>query len=278
MKILIEAAAKTDVGLVRKNNEDNFGYDLNAGIFVVCDGMGGHAAGEMASRIAVSTVLEHFAARESNNQKVVGRRITEVSLRANRLAAAILFANQEVRVGSFQNPQWAGMGSTVVAVHVVDDEFSVGHVGDSRAYLVREGTIHQLTTDHSLIAEQVRRGLLTSEEAEHSKMQNVIVRALGADESVEPDLEDHQFQDKDVLLLCSDGLSRYVSHASIAEMCGREDSLDSACDDLIAAAKGGGSDDNITCLLLRARQQSWRDRVIGRLASGGTPQVHTSWA
>jgi protein phosphatase len=277
MKILLEAAAKTDVGVVRKNNEDNFGYDLNAGIFVVCDGMGGHAAGEMASRIAVSTVLKQFAGHEGNNEKVVGRPIAEVSARANRLASSILFANQAVRDGSSQNPAWAGMGSTIVAVQAGDGEFSVAHVGDSRAYLIREGTIHQLTSDHSLLAEQVRRGLMTSEEAEHSKLQNVIIRALGADEGVEPDLVDHQFQDGDVLLLCSDGLSRYVLETSLVEMCGTAN-LESACDGLIEAAKAGGSDDNITCLLLRATQHSWRDRLIGRLGTSGAHQAQTSWA
>ena len=170
------------------------------------------------------------------------------------------------------------MGSTIVAVLTEGNRFSIGHVGDSRAYLVRGGAIHQLTTDHSLVMEQLRRGLITMEEAEHSKVQNVIMRALGAEESVEPDLEDHEFLSGDVLLLCSDGLSRYVVENSIAEVIGRVDSLDTACDELIALAKAGGSDDNITCLLLRALEQPWHGRLVDRLSSSNSGETQNSWS
>ena len=279
MKTLIQAAGRTDVGVVRKNNEDNFGYDIAAGIFVVCDGMGGHAAGETASRIAVSSVLEQFGKRRHNDgAEVLGRSIQDVSQRANNLANAIHLANQAIRDTSSQNPQLSGMGSTIVAVLSEGNRFSIGHVGDSRAYLVRQGAIHQLTTDHSLVMEQVRRGLITMEEAEHSKVQNVIMRALGVEESVEPDLEDHEFLPGDVLLLCSDGLSRYVMENSITEVIGRVGDLDTACDELIALAKAGGSDDNITCLLLRAAEQSWQGRLVDRLSSSNSGEAHKSWS
>lgn len=279
MKTILQAAAKTDVGLVRTNNEDNFGYDLHAGIFVVCDGMGGHAAGERASRIAVGAVLDHFGNQQRHGVATVfGRGIHEVSQRANNLANAIHLANQSIRDSSSHNPQWSGMGSTIVAVLSEGNHFSIGHVGDSRAYLVRDGAVHQLTTDHSLVMEQVRRGLITMDEAEHSKMQNVIVRALGAEESVEPDLEDHEFVPGDVLLLCSDGLSRYVKDESMVEVIGRTGSLDAACDELIALAKTGGSDDNITCLLVRASEQSWQGRLRERLSSSNSGEVHYSWS
>jgi serine/threonine protein phosphatase PrpC len=129
--------------------------------------------------------------------------------------------------------------------------FSVANVGDSRVYLIRKADVTQLTSDHSLVMEQVRRGLITLEEAEHSKMQNVIVRALGTDDSVEPDLTDHELNSDDVLLLCSDGMSRYVKPERMAEAVNQE-SLVQACADLIESAKTGGSDDNITCLLIRA--------------------------
>jgi len=122
----------------------------------------------------------------------------------------------------------------------------------------------QLTNDHSLVMEQVRRGLMTLEEAEHSSMQNVIVRALGTDDTVEPDLADHEFNIDDVLLLCSDGMSRYVKDEKMAEAVNQE-SLEKACTDLIEAAKSGGSDDNITCLMLRAMHPSWKDRLFGRV-------------
>jgi len=279
MKTFIEAAAKTDVGVVRTNNEDNFGYDVSAGIFVVCDGMGGHAAGEMASRIAVSTVLARFGKQlQSDGGSLLGSSIGEVSLRANHLAHAIHLANQAIRDACAHNPQWAGMGSTIIAVLVEGSQFSLGHVGDSRCYLVRDGALHQLTSDHSLVGEQVRRGLITEEEAEHSKMQNVILRALGADDSVDPDLVDHEFASGDVLLLCSDGLSRYIADGAVVEVISRAGSLGSACEDLIDLAKAGGSDDNITCLLVRFAPQSWGQRLMGRVATGVAGGARNSWS
>jgi serine/threonine protein phosphatase PrpC len=167
------------------------------------------------------------------------------------------------------------MGSTIVAVRAEGNLFSIANVGDSRIYLVREGAIQQLTSDHSLVMEQVRRGLMTLEEAENSKMQNVIVRALGSEESVEPDLEDHEFAPGDVLLLCSDGMSRYVTDSSIVEVIGRNADLDQSCEELIQLAKSAGSDDNITCLLVRAAEQTWQGRLFGRLTSGNSQQSST---
>ena len=264
MKTVLQAAGKTDVGLVRTNNEDNLGYDVNLGIFVVCDGMGGQVAGEKASRIAVSTVIDYFHhVHRTPSTWVVSQRFTAVSYAANQLANAIRLANQAIRDASCRNPQWAGMGCTIVALICRNNTFSIGHVGDSRIYLIRGDSIFQLTSDHSLVMEQVRRGLMTTDEAEHSKMQNVIVRALGAEESVEPDLQDHEFLAGDVLLLCSDGLSRYVEERDLHETICRAESLENACDLLIERAKVGASDDNITCLLVRAVEQSWYGRLFG---------------
>ncbi len=262
MSFLIQAAGNTDIGLVRKNNEDNFGYDLRDGIFVVCDGMGGQQAGELASKIAVDTVLDYF--RQNRNVAPVGAaRFEGVSARAVTLASAIQLANQVIHESGAKDLQHAGMGSTIVAVAVEGDLFSIANVGDSRIYLIRNNDVVQLTNDHSLVMEQVRRGIMTLEEAEHSKMQNVIVRALGTDDSVEPDLADHEFHSDDVLLLCSDGMSRYVKNEKLAEAV-NQGSLEQACSDLIEAAKSGGSDDNITCLLVRALHPSWKDRLFGR--------------
>lgn len=280
MALAIQAAAKTDVGLVRANNEDNFGYDIGLGIFVVCDGMGGQAAGEIASKIAVDTVLKHFRhGPHQDRVQVVGRGFGEVSERANQLANAIHLANQAMHQSVARNPNRSGMGSTIVAVYVQGSQFSIAHVGDSRIYLVRGEVIQQLTSDHSLVMEQVRRGMITMEQAETSKMQNVILKALGSEESVEPDLADHELTVGDVLLLCSDGLSRYAKEDSMAKAISSASSLERACDDLIALAKTGGSDDNITCMLLRAVQQSRRGLVIGWLTAGSRGSERSfSWA
>lgn len=273
MSFILQAAGRTDIGLVRKNNEDNFGYDLRHGIFVVCDGMGGQQAGEVASKIAVDTVLDYFRKRP-NGAPVAGSSFEGVSERAANLGAAIQLANQMIHESAARDVNVSGMGSTIVAVVVEGNLFSVANVGDSRIYLVRHHEVAQLTHDHSLVMEQVRRGLMTLEEAEHSKMQNVIVRALGAEDTVEPDLADHEFHPGDVLLLCSDGLSRYVKEEKLAELANQE-SLEQACIDLIEAAKTGGSDDNITCLLVRAAPPSWKDRIIGRLSTQSTTKSST---
>jgi protein phosphatase len=276
MNLVVQAAGKTDIGVVRANNEDNFGFDVRAGVFIVCDGMGGQAAGELASKIAVDTVLGYF--RHDTRRAVspvLGRTFDGVSERATALANAIQLANQAIQTAGAHNAEHAGMGSTIVAVRAEGNLFSTANVGDSRIYLVREGGIQQLTRDHSLVMEQVRRGLMTMEEAENSKMQNVIVRALGSEDSVEPDLEDHEFSPGDVLLLCSDGMSRYVKEGTMVEVIGRNAALEQSCEELIQAAKGGGSDDNITCLLLRVVEQTWHGRLLGRLSSGNSRQSST---
>jgi len=267
MRLSIQVEGKSDVGIVRTNNEDNFGFDTASGIFVVCDGMGGMAAGERASKIAVDCVLDYFNHKQPGAQGVMGRLFEGVSHRANALGQAIQLANQLILQEAGQNPEFKGMGSTIVVVAVEDDQFSVAHVGDSRAYILREGALQLLTNDHSLVMEQVRRGLLTREDAEKSTDQNVILRSLGAEDSVDPDLADHAFQPGDVLLLCSDGLSHFVKDAVLAPILLDSTSLEDACSKLIAAAKSAGSNDNITCLLLRADELSWGSRLFGRLAS-----------
>jgi protein phosphatase len=277
MKLTTHAAGKTDVGLVRKNNEDNFGYDTRSGIFVVCDGMGGQAAGELASKIAVDTVLGYVHQEASHNgPEVLGHSFAEVSERANALANAVQLANKAIRDAAAQDAGHAGMGCTLVAARVEENLFSIAHVGDSRIYLVRQGAIQQLTTDHSLVMEQVRRGLITLEEAEHGDMQNVIVRALGSEDSVEPDLADLTLEDNDTLLLCSDGLSRYVKDSAMLEVISCVENLEDVCEGLIEAAKSGGSDDNITCLLVRAVEQSWSGRLFGRISGRSDNSTQSS--
>src|SRR5436305_565031 len=188
MALALEVAGKTDVGCVRTNNEDNFGYDTRYGIFVVCDGMGGQAAGEVASKMGVDSMLNYF---RDNGAPAPVHKFDGVSERANALGNAITLANRAVYQASHEGEREnRGMGSTIVSLLVKDNFLSVGHVGDSRAYLVRNGAIQMLTNDHSLVMEQVRRGLMTAQEAERSEIQNIILKALGSEETVEPDLED----------------------------------------------------------------------------------------
>ena len=166
------------------------------------------------------------------------------------------------------------MGSTIASVLLRDTFLSVGHVGDSRVYLIRNGQIQQLTNDHSLVMEQVRRGLMTQQEAEHSEIQNIILRALGSEEKVEPDLQDVICQPNDVLLLASDGLTKLVNDVTILEIVQRAPTLAGACEQLVESAKKQGGDDNITCLLVRLVDLPWYRRIF--LGKKGNQQWQNS--
>lgn len=249
MSLILDVAGLTDVGLVRASNEDSFGYDERLGIFVVCDGMGGHAAGEVASRIAVDTVLGYFREREPAVRQ--DAYLNDAPLGARLLAEAVKQANDAILEYAEVHKNTSGMGTTLVAVRFVDDTVSIANVGDSRIYLLREGQLLQITEDHSLVMEQVRRGLLTLEEAKRSSAQNIITRALGTDETTLPDLGEFPAQAGDLLLLATDGVLRHVEDNEIRDILLQVTSLKAACVTLIDAANEGGGDDNSTCVLVR---------------------------
>jgi protein phosphatase len=261
---------------VRSNNEDNFGYDSRFGIFVVCDGMGGQAAGEVASKMAVDILLGYFReAGKTGGYQQVGEALQGVSLDARALASAIQLANRTIFETGQKQQSRSGMGSTIVAALIRGNALCVGHVGDSRIYLIRQNSIQQLTQDHSLVMEQVRRGYITREQAERSEMQNIILRALGSEESVEPDVEDLVVLADDTLVLSSDGLTRYVRDEEILEIVASSSSLEQGCTALVETAKNNGGDDNITCLLLRVVERPWYKNIFYRWFSGG-PQWQNS--
>jgi len=251
MSLLLDVAGLTDVGRVRASNEDSFGYDERLGIFVVCDGMGGHAAGEIASRIAVDAVLDYFREHEPGMKQDTG--LDDAPLGARLLAEAVKQANDAILEYAEEHKNTSGMGTTLVAARFADRNVSIANVGDSRIYLLREGELLQLTEDHSLVMEQVRRGMLTLEEAQHSSVKNIITRALGTDETTLPDLGEFPAQDGDVLLLATDGVLRHVGDAQIRDILLQIPSLKAACTTLIDAANQGGGDDNSTCVLVRVR-------------------------
>lgn len=262
MALALEVAGKTDLGCVRANNEDNFGYDSRYGIFVVCDGMGGQAAGEVASKMGVDILLDYFRNLGSPAS-------------GQTLASAIQLANSSIfKAGQEQNGR-NGMGSTIVAALVRGNSLAIGHVGDSRIYMVRQGTIQQLTQDHSLVMEQVRRGYITLDQAQKSEMQNIILRALGSEEAVEADIEDLVAMPDDVLLMTSDGLTRHVQDEEILEIVQGSSNLEQACGALVRTARERGGDDNITCLLVRIVSRPWYQSILKKLFSGG-PQWQNS--
>lgn len=261
-KLTVSVAGATDVGPVRSNNEDSYGYDTKAGVFVVSDGMGGAQAGEVASRLAVLTVAEQMATKAADS--VGGGQWAKLSPQGRTLAHAIRSANQAIYTGSQSKPQCAGMGATIVAVVVRDDIITVGHVGDSRVYLVRDGNIEQLTQDHSLVAEQVRAGYMTAEEAEESQLQNVITRALGPEEEVDADIQELEAKPGDTLLLACDGITKPVGGGEILQIVTNSPTLQEGCKRLIKAAVDNGGDDNLTCILLRVEPKSLVSAFRGR--------------
>ncbi len=235
-----DMVAESDVSCVRTNNEDSFGYDLAARIFVVCDGMGGLAAGETASATAVKELVEHFA-RETAADAPLEERLRQSILRANEQVYRMAQANEELR----------GMGTTLVSACVEGRRIVIGNVGDSRAYFLRNGICAQITNDHSFVGEQVRSGSMNEEEAEASPLRSLITRAVGTSERVEPDIFEGAIENGDILLLTTDGLTRYADGKSIAAVILASANLREACLSLIGIAKRQGAVDNVTCLLVQ---------------------------
>jgi len=235
----LEVAALTDVGCKRSNNEDSFGYDLSTHIFAVCDGMGGMAGGEVASSTAVAELVRFF---NQQPPEVQGEQ---------RLYQAILYANHQVCSLARDSDELRGMGTTLVAACLEGRKIVIGNVGDSRAYFLRSGRCAQITLDHSYIAEQVRSGIMSADDAGSSPLQSLITRAIGTAESVEPDLFTAALEAGDIVLLTTDGLTRYADADAIASLILAKPDLTEACQSLIDAAKQQGAVDNVTCLLLR---------------------------
>lgn len=240
-------AAATDIGCRRGNNEDSFGYDAEAHLYVVCDGMGGSAAGEVASGMAVRTLIEAFEA-QGVDAAAAGLTVPI----ENRLSIAIHQTNLQVHQTAQHNPSLQGMGTTLVCACLDGDRAVLGNVGDSRAYLIRAGVCTQITLDHSFLEEQLRSGAFTPEMAAASNLQSVITRAIGVSGSVEPDLFAVELQLGDLFLLASDGLTRYVQTEEIGIAASSGQDLTAICKGLIECAKERGGADNITCILLLA--------------------------
>ena len=268
----IVVGARSDVGMVRQNNEDCFAVDPGLNLFILCDGMGGQAAGEVASKLGADVLLEHCrqAAKNPHLGMMEGYQ-EEFSRATNRLASGIRLSNQAIHEAAGQQNSTAGMGSTVVAAQVTDNVLSVAHVGDSRAYLFRNGELRQLTRDHSLVMEQVRKGLISREEAEQSEMANVILRALGAEPTVQVDLDEVWLAEGDQVLLCSDGLTRMVSDTLIAQVLAEASSPQQASDRLVEVANENGGEDNVTVIVAYVqpspRVSVWKK--LARLFLGG---------
>ena len=252
----LAGAGRTDVGRRRDFNEDAFTIDLGTGLLALADGMGGHAAGEVASRIAIETLAEFITATAMHGNINWPYGFDEhLSVSANRIRSAIRLANERIFRTIESHQEMKGMGTTVAAVLLSNGTACVAHIGDSRVYSIRAGSMTQVTSDHSWVNEQVRLGLLSREEAARHPFRNVITRALGSREEVVPDISEVRVAAGDRLLLCSDGLTSMLDDDEIlAALDAFPDDLEAASQDLIERANDAGGEDNVTVILA-----GWRE-------------------
>jgi protein phosphatase len=236
----LSAAARSDVGLRRSANEDAYALAPALGLYLVADGMGGHVAGQVASQLAAKSTVEAL-------QKVHGR---DAAL-TEKLRYCVAWANRHIFETAEAKPELAGMGTTLVCVLAGRGRIALAHVGDSRAYLVRGGRIRQLTDDHSLVAELVRRRELSPAAAHDHPHRHVLTRALGVRRRIDADFAELTPAAGDVLALCSDGLTNHVGDTEIATVVANETALDDACARLVDLANARGGEDNITIALVR---------------------------
>jgi protein phosphatase len=258
--VQIVSGGVTDVGRVRTNNEDCFRIVAPLHLFVLSDGMGGEAHGEVASALAVETVVQHCVDGEKNAAVTLyGEQQPGWSDKTRRLSSAAHLANKKIFESAHEHPDQQGMGATLTAAWIDGSRLSIAHVGDSRAYLLRGGSLQQITSDHSLVAEQVRQGILTPAEAEESEMQSVLLRALGSQPDIQIDAEEHGLIARDILLLCSDGLTRMLIEPEIAGTLQAEPDATRAAQKLVELANDRGGADNITVVVVRigAESRGW---------------------
>ena len=251
---MLEAFGQTDVGRRRKLNEDNFLVDTEVNLFAVCDGMGGHNAGEVASKLAIET-LAAFIRKSAGEDKDITWPYgleRELSYEANRLKTAIRLANKRVFKAADNREDYTGMGTTCVAALANGNVLTIGSVGDSRCYLVRDGQLTQLTRDDSWVSAAWAEGILTAAEIEKHPLRNVITKAVGAKETLDIDTVEHSMESGDVALICSDGLHGMISDEKIIELLTpMPASLEEASTRLIDAANEAGGKDNVSVVLVR---------------------------
>jgi serine/threonine protein phosphatase PrpC len=268
--VQIDSGGVTDLGRVRSNNEDSFRIVEPLNLFILSDGMGGEAHGEIASSLAVDTIERVCSSSKVDLEVTLAGTSGENWTEQTRLLQnAVLQANFGIYQSSQEHPEQRGMGATLTAGWINGSKLSLAHVGDSRAYLLRTGNLQQLTNDHSLVAEQVRRGIITPQQAEESEMQSVLLRALGAHPEVDVDIDEFDLFPRDVLLLCSDGLTRMVTEPEIAGTLQAETDPEKAARKLVDLANERGGLDNVTVIVARLQDESkgwfsWLRRESGK--------------
>ncbi len=246
----IRMGAFTDKGKMREINEDNYficgfdnEYENETGYIIIADGMGGHNAGEVASQIAIDEIRQYISQRY--HQAISDEEIQ------NMMHESFVKANTVIFNSSNENEQCTGMGTTAILCVIKSHKLYIAHVGDSRVYIIRNKKINQITIDHSIVEELVNSGTITREEAENHPQKNVITRALGAEEQTEIDVDFHSLEDKDILLLCTDGLTNMLTNEEILSEFSKDENLQLTIEKLVKLANDKGGLDNITAIALK---------------------------
>jgi protein phosphatase len=258
--MMYQFCAKTDPGRARENNEDSVTFEDEVGVAVLADGLGGYNAGEIASGMATAFI-------KSELSRWLLEAGASAQAREVRRAMEICVDNANLAIfnSANSNAAYAGMGTTLVVGVFRDDRLLLGHIGDSRCYRLRAGALIQITKDHSLLQEQIDAGLITPEQASTSSIKNLVTRALGVEEAVILDVNEHLIEPGDLYLMCSDGLSDMVDDELVARIVGEDSSLDHKADSLITAANDNGGRDNISVLLVAVSEAAEKRGLIARL-------------
>jgi serine/threonine protein phosphatase PrpC len=251
-KMKVVSAGLTDVGRKRNHNEDSFLVDDEIQLYVVADGMGGHAGGGTASRIAVETIDQELRkVREGNENPFDGSSTLQDSPLPEAIRSAVERACLNIFTTAQEDPRLAGMGTTVISLVVKNEHAFFAHVGDSRAYLIRGELIQQISEDHSLVNEQIKAGMITPEEAKHSRYKNIITRSVGFEEEVQVDVMGLVCEPRDTFVLCSDGLANMLEDREILAVAQKATQVEEIPRKLIELANERGGDDNITVIVVQ---------------------------
>jgi len=253
---VLEIASCTDPGMVRSHNEDSIASDPANGLVVLADGMGGYNAGEVASGMATTVIINEMRQILASTQPNQIDPRTNQTIAARLLREQVLRANSSIYEAAQSQPQYAGMGTTLVVSLFYDNRVLVAHLGDSRLYLMRDGELRQVTRDHSLLQEQIDSGLLTAEQAKNAQHKNLVTKALGIDPSVEPEIHEYQTRAGDLYLLCSDGLCDMVDDEAIGTaLQALGGNLKLAAQQLVQMANDNGGRDNVSVILVRVLRE-----------------------
>ena len=246
-------AGQTHVGMRRTHNEDTFFLMQEENLYIVADGMGGHSSGEVASQLAVETVANFFRATANDDEVTWPFKMEkERGYEENRLLTGVKLANLRIYEAAQRDQRYRGMGTTIVGALFTEDGLFMGHVGDSRGYIIRDGEIQQITEDHSLLNDYIKAKKLTQEEIDNFPHKNVIVRALGMKDSVQVDILRYEVKTGDLYVLCSDGLSGMINDETIRDLTLENGAdLNQVCAKLIDAANQAGGTDNVTVAVVR---------------------------